>query len=321
VLDKLPRPRDPRVLVAHGGDAGVYLLRDDLALVQTVDFFTPIVNDPDAFGRIAAANSLSDIYAMGATPLTALNVAAFPQRGPLDISVLAAILLGGYAKAEEAGVAIIGGHTIDDREPKYGLAVTGVVHPRDLWIKRGARPGDRLVLTKALGTGVLATALKAEMAPPDTEQVLIETCSRLNDRAARAARRVGVHAVTDVTGFGLALHALEILEQSGVGGELWIDRLPVLPGARECLALGLVPGGTHANRDFASPRLRADAALTSDEILLANDAQTSGGLLFAVASEKTEDLLAALVDEGVPVRAVVGRVTEESGVLRLQPGL
>ncbi len=320
MLDQLPRPHDARVLIAQGGDAGVYLLRDDLALVQTVDFFTPIVNDPESFGRIAAANSLSDIYAMGATPLTALNVVGFPQRGPLGMAVLTEILRGGYAKADEAGVAIIGGHTIDDAEPKYGLAVTGVVHPRDLWTKRGARPGDRLVLTKALGTGLLATALKAEMGPPDAERAIIDSCARLNDRAARAARRVGVYAVTDVTGFGLALHTLEILEASGVGGELWLDALPLLPGARECLALGLVPGGTHANRDHALPRLRVDAALSGDDVLLANDAQTSGGLLFAVAPEKVDVLLAALAEEGVPVRAVIGRVTEEANVLRLRPG-
>jgi selenide,water dikinase len=320
VLDQLPRPHDARVLIAQGGDAGVYLLRDDLALVQTVDFFTPIVNDPESFGRIAAANSLSDIYAMGATPLTALNVVGFPQRGPLGMAVLTEILRGGYAKADEAGVAIIGGHTIDDAEPKYGLAVTGVVHPRDLWTKRGARPGDRLVLTKALGTGLLATALKAEMGPPDAERAIIDSCARLNDRAARAARRVGVYAVTDVTGFGLALHTLEILEASGVGGELWLDALPLLPGARECLALGLVPGGTHANRDHALPRLRVDAALSGDDVLLANDAQTSGGLLFAVAPDKVDVLLAALAEEGVPVRAVIGRVTEEANVLRLRPG-
>ncbi len=321
MLDRLPQPRDARVLVAHGGDAGVYLLRDDLALVQTVDFFTPIVNDPYAFGRIAAANSLSDIYAMGATPLTALNVVGFPQRGTLEIDVLADILRGGYAQAEAAGVAIIGGHTVDDKEPKYGLAVTGVARPDDLWTKRGARPGDQLVLTKALGTGLLATALKAEMAPADTEQVLIDSCARLNDAAARAARRVGVHAATDVTGFGLALHLLEILEASGVGGEIWSERLPLLPGVRECLAQGMVPGGTHANRDHALPHLDVDRALSNDDLLLANDAQTSGGLLFAVAPEKAADLLAALADEGVPVRALIGRVTEQSGRLAMRPGL
>ena len=325
MLDQLPRPHDARVLIAQGGDAGVYLLRDDLALVQTVDFFTPIVNDPESFGRIAAANSLSDIYAMGATPLTALNVVGFPQRGPLGMAVLTEILRGGHDEAER--LAVLGGHTIDDAEPKYGLAVTGVVHPRDLWTKRGARPGDRLVLTKALGTGLLATALKAEMGPPDAERAIIDSCARLNDRAARAARRVGVYAVTDVTGFGLALHTLEILEASGVGGELWLDALPLLPGARECLALGLVPGGTHANRDHALPRLRVDAALSGDDVLLANDANYPWLILvprrpglIELAPEKVDVLLAALAEEGVPVRAVIGRVTEEANVLRLRPG-
>jgi len=316
----LPRVANERVLAGHGDDAGVYLLRDDLALVQTVDFFTPVVNDPTAFGMIAAANSLSDIYAIGATPLTALNVVGFPEKGPLPLSMLADILAGGYAKAAEAGVAIIGGHTVDDKEPKYGLAVTGVIHPDDILSKHGARAGDLLVLTKAIGTGLLATALKAEMEPAGSEQVLIDSCSFLNDKAARAARRVGVHASTDVTGFGLLLHTLEILKNSGVGGEVWFDEIPLLPGVAECLAMGLIPGGTYANRDFANAWVRADAALGDDQLLLANDAQTSGGLLLAVAADKADDLLAALADEGVPVRAVVGRLTDERNVLRLRPG-
>lgn len=308
------------MLAGLGDDAGVYLLRDDLALVQTVDFFTPVVNDPVAFGAIAAANSLSDIYAMGATPLTALNIVGFPEKGPLPMSVLGEILAGGYAKTAEAGAVIIGGHTVDDKEPKYGLAVTGVIHPRDMLGKRGARPGDRLVLTKAIGTGLLATALKAEMEPPGTEQTLIDSCSQLNDKAARAAHRVGVHASTDVTGFGLLLHTVEILKRSGVGAEIWFDRIPLLPGVDQCLSLGLIPGGTYANRDFARTWVTADAALADDRVLLANDAQTSGGLLLAVAADKTDDLLAALADEGVPVCALIGRITDENGVLRLQPG-
>lgn len=319
VLESLPKAQDPRVLIGQGDDAGVYLVRDDLALVQTVDFFTPIVDDPYAFGLIAAANSLSDIYAMGATPLTALNIACFPDKGPLDMSVLSQILKGGYAKAEEAGVSIIGGHTVDDKEPKYGLAVTGVVDPQAIFSKAGARPGDLLILTKAIGTGILATALKGEMEPEGTEQVLIDNCAFLNDKAAAAAREVGAHAITDVTGFGLVLHTLEVLEHSGVGAEVWWGEIPTLPGVMECIEMGLIPAGTYANRDFAGERLQVDAAISDEQVLLANDAQTSGGLLMAVAPEKADSLAAALAKKGVPVRAVIGRVTEETGVVRLRP--
>jgi selenide,water dikinase len=298
----------------------VYLLRDDLALVQTVDFFTPIVDDPVAFGAIAAANALSDIFAMGATPLTALNIVAFPQKGPPGLEVLSQILEGGYRKAAEAGAAIIGGHTVDDPEPKYGLAVTGVAHPADLLTKAGGRPGDLLVLTKPLGVGILATALKAGMAPPETEALLIEICSFLNDRAARAARRFGAHALTDVTGFGLILHAMEMTEKSGVGAELWLERLAWLPGVRECAALGLVPGGGYANRDFAAARLTADAAIGADELLLVNDPQTNGGLLMALPPENADEAVAALRADGMPAAAVIGRLTGERGVFRLRPG-
>jgi len=316
----LPRPADSHVLLAHGDDAGVYLLRDDLVLVQTVDFFTPIVDDPFAFGLIAAANALSDIYAMGATPLTALNIVCFPQQGPLDMGVLARILQGGYQKAEEAGLVIIGGHTIDDREPKYGLAVTGVAKPRELWTKKGARPGDRLVLTKALGTGILATALKAGMEPPDTEKVLIDNCAFLNRQAAQIARGFEIHAVTDVTGFGLVLHGLEMLEAGHVGGEIYFESLPWLPGVRECAEMGLIPGGTHSNRNYSASRTVIDSALTELEALMANDAQTSGGLLLAVAAEQAPEFIAALSSAGVPVAAAIGRINDHPGVLRLLPG-
>jgi len=317
----LPPATDARVLQGHGDDAGVYLLRPDLALVQTVDFFTPIVNDPEAFGMIAAANSLSDVYAMGARPLTALNIVAFPQRGEPGMDVLAQILAGGYRKAAEAGVAIIGGHTVDDKEPKYGLAVTGVAHPDELFADRAA-PGDVLILTKPLGTGILATALKAELGPANTERVLIDTCSRLNDRAAAVARRFETGGVTDITGFGLVLHALNLARASAVGCELWCDALPLLPGVIDCLEMGLVPGGTYANRTYAltDERLLVDAGVTEEQELLANDAQTSGGLLFAVAAEKAPEVLAALTAHDVPGAAAVGRLTADAGRCRLKPG-
>ena len=313
-------PNDPRVLLGVGDDAGVYKIRDDLALVQTVDFFTPIVDDPVGFGMVAAANSLSDVYAMGATPLTALNIVCFPEKGPLDMGILAKILEGGYRKAGEAGVSIIGGHSVDDKEPKYGLAVTGTVHPDEILSKKGARPGDLLVLTKPLGTGVLATALKADMEPEGTDQLLIDICAFLNDKAAQAARKFGVHAVTDVTGFGLILHLLEILEASDVGARLWFDQLPLLPGVDECVDMGLVPAGTYANRDHAGERLIIDEAVTDEQVLLANDAQTSGGLLLAVPPEKAEALVAELAELGVPANAVIGKVTDQKHTVRLQPG-
>ena len=318
-MDKLPQVDNDRVLLGTGDDAGVYLLRPDLALVQTVDFFPPIVNDPEAFGRIAAANSLSDIYAMGAQPLTALNIVAFPEKGPPGLEVLGEILAGGYRTTAAAGVVILGGHTIDDKEPKYGLTVTGVAHPDELFTNAGARPGDLLVLTKPIGTGILATALKGEMEPAGTEQVIIDTCAFLNDTAAEVAKQVKAHAVTDVTGFGLLLHTLDLLKASRVGGEIWLDEIPVLPGVRECMELGLIPAGTYANRAYAYDRLKVDD-VSDDQVLLANDAQTSGGLLMAVAPERAAEAVVLLQEKGTPAAAIVGRITGDAPTLRLRPG-
>jgi selenide,water dikinase len=285
--------------------------------VQTVDFFTPIVDDPAGFGAIAAANALSDIYAMGATPLTALNVVGWPQKGPPGLEVLSQVLDGAYRKAGEAGLTIIGGHTVDDPEPKFGLAVTGVVDPRALLSNKGARPGDLLLLTKPLGTGVLSTALKAEMAPAGAERLLIDVCSALNGKASRAAREFGAHALTDVTGFGLALHLLNLLEAGGVGADLWFARLPFLPGVRECLAMGLVPAGTYANRDFAWARLDVEPGVSDDDLLLVNDAQTSGGLLIALPADRADAARASLAGQGVAA-AVVGEINDRPGRVRLR---
>lgn len=309
MLKDLPKPTDPRALVAHGDDAGVYLLAPDVALVQTVDFFTPIVDDPEGFGLIAAANSLSDIWAMGATPLTALNIVGFPKAGPPELDVLGRILAGGYRKAAEAGVAILGGHTVDDREPKYGLAVTGVARPDELFRQDAARPGDVLVLTKPLGVGVLATAFKHGRAPEGTERLLIDVCGHLNRAAAEAARAHGVRAVTDVTGFGLVLHAFNLARASGVRFELSAGSLPVLPGARPAIAAGLVPGGTKSNRAHAQGTcLSVQPGVSEADTWLACDAQTSGGLLLAVAGERETALVAALKAAGTPAAAVIGRV-------------
>ncbi len=297
----------------------MYLLREDLALVQTVDFFTPVVDDPVAFGMIAAANAMSDIYAMGAAPLTALNVVCFPQTGPPGSEVLEKILQGGHQKAAEAGVAIIGGHTIDDREPKYGLAVMGVCHPDELFALGGASEGDLLVLTKPLGTGIIATAIKAGAQPPGAEAALVETAASLNRNASQVARRLRAHAVTDVTGFGLVLHAMDILRASEAGAELWMDQLPLLPGVRECLDKGLVPGGSRRNLKRAlALGLSADSGVDEQQALLANDAQTSGGLLMALDPQSVGQARDELLESGVQTAAVVGRVTAQSGHVLLK---
>ena len=306
---------DPRVLLSHGDDAGVYLLSDNLALVQTVDFFTPIVDSPEGFGAIAVANALSDVYAMGARPLTALNIVGFPAKGQLPMEILGRILKGGYDKAAEAGVAILGGHTVDDPEPKYGLAVTGVAEPDQLFSLDATEAGDLLVLTKPLGTGILATALKGGLAPEGSEEMLIKICAHLNRRAADIAREVDAHGVTDVTGFGLTLHAADLAEGSKLGLELWADRLPLMAGVRECMAQGLIPGGTRANLAHATERgLVVDASVSEDDLLLANDAQTSGGLLIAVSPKSLGSLVEALTRAGEPAAAVVGRLTTRPGL-------
>jgi len=298
---------DPRVLVGTEDDAGVYQLNDELAIVQTVDFFTPVVDDPYDFGAIAAANALSDIYAMGAKPLTALNLVAFPKDGPLE--VLGEIMRGGAEKAREAGVVVIGGHSIDDKEPKYGMAVTGVVHPKKMALKSGARPGDALVLTKPLGTGIISSAIKAGRAP----QAMIETATAnmksLNKAASEAMVEVGVTGATDITGFGLLGHLHEMLHTSGVSARLALSRIPIIDGVH-ALAKSGVPGGTRANLKFVSDKVTWDEGITEEEKLILADAQTSGGLLIAVSSDKLDALLAGLAARGVQTRAVIGEVLE-----------
>ncbi|WP_456407496.1 selenide, water dikinase SelD, partial [Caldithrix abyssi] len=279
VLQKLPTPVDSRLLVGTetADDAAVYRLRDDLALVQTVDFFTPIVDDPFDFGRIAAANALSDIYAMGAEPIFALNIVAFPANR-LPLSALEKMLAGAQLTAQKAGISIVGGHTVDDTEPKFGLAVSGVVHPEKIWKNIGARAGDVLVLTKPIGTGVLSTALKRGLLNKDQQIHLVETMARLNREAADALRDFEVHACTDVTGFGLIGHLLEMLKGSEVGAQLYLDCVPLLPETRHFIQMGIVPGGTRDNLQFTAPFVDY-GNLSDNERLLLNDAQTSGGLL------------------------------------------
>jgi selenide,water dikinase len=282
-------------------------LRPDLALVQTVDFFTPVVDDPYTFGQIAAANALSDIYAMGATPLTALNLVAFPIC-TLGTYVLQEILRGGGDKVAEAGAVILGGHSIEDDEPKYGLSVTGVVHPDRIVSNQGARPGDWLVLTKPLGTGVLATALKAGLLDPETERSLGETMATLNAGACRAMLQVGVSACTDITGFGLLGHLRELAFNSKVDLEVDATAVPYLPQARKLAGQGIVPAGAYSNRKYLVPYVEVLGTVNTAEQDLLYDPQTSGGLLLAVDENKKEELLAALRQEGVRHPGVIGRV-------------
>lgn len=306
ILEKLPVVTDPRVLVGTEDDAGVYKMTDDIAIVQTVDFFTPIVDDPYDFGAIAAANALSDIYAMGGKPLTALNLVAYPKDGPMD--VLAEIMRGGAEKAAEAGVSIIGGHSIDDREPKYGMSVTGVVHPGKIALKSGAKPGDALVLTKPLGTGIISTAIKAGRASEEIIAAAVLNMKTLNKQASEAMVEAGVSGATDITGFGLLGHLHELLHRSCVSGRLSLSRVPFIPGVRE-LAKFSVPGGTRTNLRYVSDKVEWAEGITEDEKLMLADAQTSGGLLIAVASERLDALLAGLAARGVECRAVIGGVT------------
>jgi selenide,water dikinase len=287
-------------------DAAVYRLTTDLALVTTVDFFTPIADDPFDFGAISAANSLSDVYAMGARPLFALSVVGFPSRR-LPLAVLEGILAGAAEVAGEAGISIVGGHTVDDTEPKFGLAVTGVVHPDRVVTNAGAREGDALVLTKPLGTGILATAVKRGLADETVARRLVAVMRRLNRAAAEAMVEVGAHAGTDVTGFGLLGHLREMAQASSLDAEIEAGALPVLEPAREMAAADVVPGGTLDNLEHVSPFVDWSPGLSRVDRLLLADAQTSGGLLIAVPAGRAEPLLEALRSRGVPEARRVGR--------------
>jgi len=307
ILKKLPPLTDPRVLVGTEDDAGVYKLTDDIAIVQTVDFFTPIVDDPYDFGAIAAANALSDLYAMGAKPLTALNLIAFPKDGPLE--VLGEIIRGGAEKASEAGVVIIGGHSIDDREPKYGMAVTGVVHPQRMMLKSGVKPGDRLVLTKPLGIGIISTAIKAGRATEEMVRKAVTQMKTLNRAASEAMTDAGVRGATDITGFGLLGHLQEMLRTSGTSARLALRDVPFIGGVRDLVRFN-VPGGTRANLRFLEGKVAWGAGISEDERLMLADAQTSGGMLIAIPEAALGRLLDGLADRGVETRAVIGLVTE-----------
>jgi selenide,water dikinase len=311
MLAGFPAPDDPNVLVgsATADDAAVYRLREDLAIVQTVDFFTPIVDDPYDFGRIAATNALSDIYAMGAKPVLALNLVAFPLE-TLGGDVLAEILRGGSDAAADAGASIVGGHSIDDPEPKYGLAVTGVVDPREVLTNAGGQPGDVLVLSKPLGAGVAATALKRGIAPDGLAERATEVMCVSNRDAASAARAAGAHALTDVTGFGLVGHCHELALASGVAAELDAAAIPAIDGVLELLEAGedAVAGGTRRNREWSETFTTFGDEVREARRWLACDAMTSGGLLAAVPAESADVAMGVVVGrlvEGAPGRVSV----------------
>ena len=317
VLGKLARQHDPNVLVGfdHADDAGVYQLTSETALVQTVDFFTPIVDDPYTFGQIAATNALSDVYAMGGKPLTSLALVCFPDKG--DIEILERILAGGLSKMIEAGCTVVGGHSIRDEETKFGYAVTGVIHPRRVLANQGAQPGDRLLFTKSLGTGVISTAIKKGTAKQAWIDAAARSMTTLNKAAAEVITGAPaelrsawageahvptwqVHALTDVTGFGLIGHAREMALASNVGLIFDSAKIPILEGALDCIRAGYIPGGLKANRDFAECLVSYADTVPADIRTLLFDPQTAGGLLISVAADASSSLLSALTAAGVP---------------------
>jgi selenide,water dikinase len=307
VLRHLPRVDHPDLLVGTetSDDAGVFRVRPDLAIVNTVDFFTPIVDDPYVFGQIAAANALSDVYAMGGTPTTAMNIVAFPK-GKLDLDVLGRILEGGAERVRAAGAVIVGGHSIIDPELKYGLAVTGIIHPDRIVRNVGVRVGDALVLTKPLGTGIVATGLKRRQASAASVRAAVRSMVTLNRDAAGVMREFAVHACSDVTGYGLMGHAAEMAEGSGVTIELHARRLPLLPGARLLAEKGVLTGGCRRVREYLADNIRVAPSVSAARAELAFDPQTSGGLLIAVPGEQSSALVARLRAIGASRAAVVG---------------
>jgi selenide,water dikinase len=312
VISQLPSVIDTDLLVGTDtvDDAAVLRVSDEIAMVQTVDFFTPVVDDPYDFGRIAAANSMSDIYAMGATPRLALNIVGFPL-DILPLDVLVQILKGGADVAREAGVTIGGGHTIDDREPKYGMVVTGFLRPGDQVTNASAAAGDFIVLTKPLGTGIVATAIKKGVAGADVVAAATASMATLNREGSRIALAHGVRAMTDVTGFGLLGHLSEMCAGGGLSAEIWSARLPLLPGAVDLVMAGIVPGGTRRNLEHVESRTRWADDYEDWERLLHADAQTSGGLLLAIPADELDATLRDLELAGTPAAALIGRFVPE----------
>jgi len=308
VLRQIPSFHDPNLLFGLDtlGDAGIYQLSEEIALVQTVDVLTPIADDPFVFGEIAAANALSDVYVMGAIPITALNIIGFPAK--LELSYLSEIIKGGSEKIREAGAVILGGHTIKDDDPKYGLAVTGIVHPQKIITNRGAKPGDVLILTKPIGTGIISTALKADAASDTAIEKINQSMKTLNNVAARTMVELGVNACTDITGFGLLGHALQLAQASGVSLIIEWKEVPIFEEALEYAEQALLPGGTIKNFKFVEPQVEFDAAVNDDWKMILADAQTSGGLLISVEKAKSETLIKLLKNRGVKTARIIGTV-------------
>ena len=314
-MSKLPAFADENLLVGvdTSDDAAVYRVTDDVALIQTVDFFTPVVDDPYMFGQIAAANALSDVYAMGGTAKVALNLVGFP--GCLDPSILGEIMAGGAAKVKEAGAVLVGGHSIQTEEPLYGLCVTGFVHPQRIWKNFGARPGDALILTKQIGSGVVNTAVKGDLASEQARREAVTVMASLNRRAKEAVEGLPVHACTDVTGFGLLGHAVEMSQASGVTLVLDTERIPLIGEAEDYAAMGLVPAGAYRNRGFYLNKVDVGSVRESMVDMLF-DPQTSGGLLISLDADAAEKAMHRLADAGLDTAfAVIGYAAEKSDKL------
>lgn len=295
----------------HAEDAGVYKLRDDLAIIQTVDFFTPIVDDPYTFGQIAVTNALSDVYAMGGKPVTAMNIVCFPVKR-MDILILRQILQGGLDKMREAGVLLIGGHSVEDDELKYGLSVTGVIHPEKVLFNRGAKPGDSIILTKPLGTGIISTAIKADMADDDLIAKAVKSMTTLNREAADLlAFEPNIHACTDVSGFGFLGHAAEMVEGSDVGLTIDSSSVPYFPEIRDLIETGIIPGGLHRNRDYRIGQIDIDEECPDWMIDILFDPQTAGGLLFSLPADQAQGLVQKMHRKGIGEAAIVGEVVSE----------
>lgn len=306
-------PTDDNVLVGlnRADDAGVYRVSDSLALIQTVDFFTPVVDDPYWFGQIAAANALSDVYAMGGVPKTALNLVAFPGQS-MDLAVLRAIIQGGIDKLKEADTVLIGGHSVEDKEIKYGLAVTGFVHPEQIRIKGGLRPGDRLVLTKPLGSGIINTAIKAGLAEDRTIERVTRLMAALNRAAAETMARYRVHACTDITGFGLIGHLAEMVAGTDIGVRLNATAIPLMEEAKAFAAMGLIPAGAYKNRTHRQAMVRIGDHVERAVADVVHDPQTSGGLLIGIHPADADALVKALQDNGTDAAAIIGEAQEQS---------
>lgn len=311
ILDQLPKFYDPNLLVGieTSDDGAIYKITEDIALIQTLDFFTPVVDDPYIFGQVAAANALSDIYAMGGEPKIALNIVAFPNC--LNPEILGKIMAGGASKVQEAGAVLAGGHSIQDDEPKYGLSVTGFVHPDKIFKNCGAVPGDLLILTKPLGTGIVNTAVKADMASEEAQKEVIHVMTTLNKKAKEVIEKYRIHSCTDITGFGLAGHSIEMAEGSGVTIEIHTAALPIQNSAVEYAKMGLIPAGAYKNREFSERKI--DAGETEEYMLdLFFDPQTSGGLLISADKEQTELILKELKEAGMDTEyAVIGQVLDK----------